>query len=343
MIKVVMTAQSANDRHAITKLPNARSLQGMALKEEIDNFIAACLMLQSTDPCDEEFCIEYLLNASDKYSAIGLCMETPSADPKCNGDLPKIVAHRIAHLARQEFQRRRKLEAPLDGERDLLKELLEAYFPTFIPDPVLQTAINHWRCDYEDTSQPYNIVLHAKDMLTNLEAHNRLEELAHAKLDPPAKLLWMGRFPELKHIVDYIERCLKEDRNKRRDKHDDRDDRVLGNAGSVVSFIPDVELLRQVSQKTVEFFHAPLYDRILPIVKLRISNDASNSQTAKMCAIWVETAHEEFTDLPARDPKLYLEIMAILKKRGKPPRWSTRSAAELFLQSSDSENQRILW
>jgi hypothetical protein len=80
-----------------------------------------------------------------------------------------------------------------------------------------------------------------------------------------------------------------------------RDDTmVLGNAGSVVSFIPDVELLRQVSQKTVEFFPTPLYDRILPIVKLRISNDASNSQTAKMCAIWVETAHEEFTDLPAK-------------------------------------------
>jgi hypothetical protein len=57
---------------------------------------------------------------------------------------------------------------------------------------------------------------------------------------------------------------------------------------------------------------------VLPIVKLRISNDASNSQTAKMCAIWVETAHEEFTDLPGRDPKLYLEIMAILKKRVNP-------------------------
>jgi hypothetical protein len=408
MIKIVMTAQSANDRHAITKLPNVRSLQGMALKEEIDNFIAACLMLQSTDPCDEEFCIEYLLNAAGKHSAIGLCMETPSADPECNGDLPKIVAHRIAHLARQEFQRRRKMEAPLDGERDLLKELLDAYFPAFIPDPALQTAIDHWRSESEDTSQPYNIVLHAKDMLTNLEAQNRLEELAHAKLDPPAKLLWMGRFPELKHIVDYIERCLKEDRNKRRDERDDRDDReggrrrrqwstsqfktvddftalrwlrdylvkkvgainqlhvdqwrtrimcegetpmdafaklrddamVLGNAGSVVSFIPDVELLRQVSQKAIEFFPVPLYDRILPIVKLRISNDASNSQTAKMCAIWVETAHEEFTDLPGRDPKLYLEIMAILKKRGKPPRWSTRSAAELFLQSSDSEKTK---
>jgi hypothetical protein len=100
------------------------------LKEEIDNFIAACLMLQSTDPCDEEFCIEYLLNAACKHSAIGLCMETPSADPECNGDLPKIVAHRIAQQARQEFQRRRKLEAPLDGERDLLKELLDAYFPS---------------------------------------------------------------------------------------------------------------------------------------------------------------------------------------------------------------------
>jgi hypothetical protein len=48
-------------------------------------------------------------------------------------------------------------------------------------------------------------VLHAKDMLTNMEAQNCLEELAHAKLDPPAKLLWMGQFPELKHIVDYIE------------------------------------------------------------------------------------------------------------------------------------------
>jgi hypothetical protein len=32
--------------------------------------------------------------------------------------------------------------------------------------------------------------------------------------------------------------------------------------------------------------------------------------------------------------------MAILKKRGKPPRWSTRSAAELFLQSSDSEKTK---
>jgi hypothetical protein len=81
MIKVVMTAQSANVRHAITKLPNVRSLQGMALKEEIDNFIAACLMLQSIDPCDEEFCNEYLLNAACKHSAIGLCMETPSVDP----------------------------------------------------------------------------------------------------------------------------------------------------------------------------------------------------------------------------------------------------------------------
>jgi hypothetical protein len=70
----------------------------------------------------------------------------------------------------------------------------------------------------------------------------------------------------------------------------------------VVSFIPDVELLCQVSQKAIEFFPVPLYDRILPIVKLRISNDASNSQTAKMCAIWVETTHEEFTDLPGRDP-----------------------------------------
>jgi hypothetical protein len=34
--------------------------------------------------------------------------------------------------------------------------------------------------------------------------------------------------------------------------------------------------------------------------------------------------------------------MAILKKRGKPPRWSTRSAAELFLQSSDSEKPKDL-
>jgi hypothetical protein len=161
-------------------------------------------MLQSTDPCDEVFCIEYLLNAAGKHSAIGLCMKTPSVDLKCNGDLPKIVAHRIAHLARQEFQRRRKLEAPLDRERDLLKELLEAYFPAFILDPVLRVVIDHWRSESEDTSQPYNSVLHAKDMLTNLEAENRLEELAHAKLDPHAKLLWMGRFPELKHIGDYI-------------------------------------------------------------------------------------------------------------------------------------------
>jgi hypothetical protein len=38
---------------------------------------------------------------------------------------------------------------------------------------------------------------------------------------------------------------------------------------------------------------------------------------------------------PPENPKLYLEILAILKKRGKPPRWSTRSAAELFMQSSD--------
>jgi hypothetical protein len=68
-------------------------------------------------------------------------------------------------------------------------------------------------------------VLHANDMLTNLEAQNHLEELAHAKLDPPTKLLWMGRFPELKHIVDYIEQCLKEYMNKRRDERDDRDDR----------------------------------------------------------------------------------------------------------------------
>jgi hypothetical protein len=78
------------------------------------------------------------------------------------------VAHRIAHLARQEFQRRRKLEAPVDGERNLLKELLDAYFPAFIPDPALQTAIDHWRSESEDTSQPYNIALHVKDMLTNL-------------------------------------------------------------------------------------------------------------------------------------------------------------------------------
>jgi hypothetical protein len=53
---------------------------------------------------------------------------------------------------------------------------------------------------------------------------------------------------------------------------------VLGNAGSVVSFIPGVGLLGQVSQKTIEFFHVPLCDRILPIVKLCISDDASNSQ-----------------------------------------------------------------
>jgi hypothetical protein len=32
--------------------------------------------------------------------------------------------------------------------------------------------------------------------------------------------------------------------------------------------------------------------------------------------------------------------MAILEKRGKPPRWSTRSAAELFLHSSDSEKTK---
>jgi hypothetical protein len=121
----------------------------MAVKEEIDNFIAACLMLQGTDPCDEEGCIGYLLNAAGNHSAIGLCMEAPSVDPARNGDLPKNVAHRIAHLARQEFQRRRKLEAPLDGERDLLKELLEAYFPTFIHDPVLHAAINHWRSEFE--------------------------------------------------------------------------------------------------------------------------------------------------------------------------------------------------
>jgi hypothetical protein len=68
---------------------------------------------------------------------------------------------------------------------------------------------------------------------------------------------------------------------------------------------------------------------MLPIHKLQ-----------KMCAIWVETAHDKFTDLPGRDPKLYLEIMAILEKRGKPPRWSTRSVAELFLQSSDSEKTK---
>jgi hypothetical protein len=68
---------------------------------------------------------------------------------------------------------------------------------------------------------------------------------------------------------------------------------------------------------------------MLPIHKLQ-----------KMCAMWVETAHEEFTDLPGRDPTLYLEIMAILKKCGKPPRWSTRSAVGLFLQSSDSEKAK---
>jgi hypothetical protein len=76
------------------------------------------------------------------------------------------------------------------------------------------------------------------------------------------------------------------------------------NAVSVVSFIPDVKLMRHVAQKPIEFFLVPLYDHISPIVKLRISNDASNSQTAKVCAIWEETAHEEFKDLPRRDTKL---------------------------------------
>jgi hypothetical protein len=224
MTRVVMTAQSANAKHAITKLPNVRSLQGMALKEEIGNFTVACLMLQSTDPCDEEFCIGYLLNAASNHPAIGMCMETPSVDPECNGDLPKIVAHRIARLARQEFHPGHKLEAPLDCEHDLLKELVDAYLPSFIPGPALQTAIEHWRSETEDTSQPYNIVLHAKYMSTNLEAQNCLGELAHAKLDPPEKLLWMGRFPELKHIADYIERCLKEDTNKRCGERGDWDD-----------------------------------------------------------------------------------------------------------------------
>jgi hypothetical protein len=45
-------------------------------------------------------------------------------------------------------------------------------------------------------------------------------------------------------------------------------------------------------------------------------------------------------DLPGRDPKLYLEIMAILKNRRNPPRRSTRSVAGLFLQPSDYENAK---
>jgi hypothetical protein len=57
---------------------------------------------------------------------------------------------------------------------------------------IFRLLLSHWRSQSEDTSQPYNIVLHAKDMLTNLEAQNRLEELAHAKLDPPCKIVVDG-------------------------------------------------------------------------------------------------------------------------------------------------------
>jgi hypothetical protein len=69
----------------------------------------------------------------------------------------------------------------------------------FISDPCSSDLLlTFGKVSLTDTTQPYNIVLHAKDMLTNLEAQNRLEESAHAKLDPQAKLLWMGHvFHEL--------------------------------------------------------------------------------------------------------------------------------------------------
>jgi hypothetical protein len=71
------------------KLPQVRSWMGMALKEELDKYIAACVVHhQQHKPLSEEYYISALLQAVGQKTPLHLTLTTVVTDDTINNDTP---------------------------------------------------------------------------------------------------------------------------------------------------------------------------------------------------------------------------------------------------------------
>ena len=152
------------------KLPQVRSWMGMALKEELDKYIVACLLHhQQHRPLTEEYYVAALLYAVGPNTPLHLALTTIVTDDVVNNEKPQDHFQREAAEATRKWRQGRP-ELVLNDELEYIQRKLSELVIDWSPDAKTQEAINYYENILANTGQHvYDEVVFAQRMLAALK------------------------------------------------------------------------------------------------------------------------------------------------------------------------------
>jgi hypothetical protein len=153
-------------------LPQVRSWMGMALKEELDKYIAACVLHhQQQRALTEEYYVAALLHAVGQKTPLHLTLTTVVTDDTVNNDQPHshFLRKAISNTRRWKKQHPRGVN---DEELAFIKEKIDELEIDWEPDAETQQALDFYNdiIDNKDGDVRYRDVIFAQKQL---DCHQR--------------------------------------------------------------------------------------------------------------------------------------------------------------------------
>jgi hypothetical protein len=190
------------------KLPQVRSWMGMALKEELDRYIAACVLHhQQQRPLSEEYYIAALLQAVGQKTPLHLTLTTVITDDTVNNDKPLTHFLQKAVATTKRWKKAHPRGAN-DDEINFIQEKIDEMNLDWEPDAETQEVIDFFEdiIANKDGDVRYRDVVFAEKQLAAIKAE-LAKPMAHFyELSTLDKLEWLLDHPRYAAQAERIDR-----------------------------------------------------------------------------------------------------------------------------------------
>jgi hypothetical protein len=209
---LVMMTKGGN---LVDKLPQVRSWMGMALKEELDKYIAACVVHhQQVRPLTEEYFVSALLHAVGQKTPLHLTLTTAVTNDTINNDTPHNHYMNKAVASTHQWRKAHPHSGD-DEEISFIRKHIDMLDLDWEPDAETQEAIDFFESILANKDQHlYKDVIFAETNLAALKAELAAPKEAFYEMDTLDQLDWLLDHPRYAAQAERIDRRA-EGRRKR--------------------------------------------------------------------------------------------------------------------------------
>lgn len=187
-------------------------LNGISLLNKMVEFREAALRECDRKPQDERYFISHFDMACGHDSAISILINTPTTDMELNFKSPKEHAMQLAADAAEQYWRKSSVENMFSSSMHAtqFKADVDAVYPEYAPDPIIQQALDGFRAVASNHMAPYSVVHAAIQERDRLQKQLDAERAVHESRDHRQRFHWLftSSDPALRQAAESIERSL---------------------------------------------------------------------------------------------------------------------------------------